>query len=93
MLAQFTPAEQLAVEAGLLVEQDGLTYWTEGDSARALEAFKAKLKQEQAQKIFNWMMTSTFERWYEGEFMAYVHGDEEQPEKEDLIKEIEFFLG
>lgn len=93
MLAQFTPAEQLAVESGLLVEHDGLTYWTEGDSARALEAFKAKLKQEQAQKIFNWMMTRTFESWYEGPFMAYVHGDEEQPEKEDLIKEIEFFLG
>jgi len=93
MLSQFTPAEQLAVESGLLVEQDGLTYWTEGDSARALEAFKAKLKQEQAQKIFNWMMTRTFESWHQGEFMAYVHGDEEQPEKEDLIKEIEFFLG
>jgi hypothetical protein len=50
-------------------------------------------KQEQAQKIFDWMLTRNFESWYEGPFMAYVHGDEEQPEKEDLVKEIEFFLG
>jgi len=88
-----TMNEQLAIEAGLLVEQDGLTYWTEGDSARALEAFRAKVRKESAEKMFDWMMTSTFERWYEGEFMAYVHGDEEQPEKEDLLKEIEYFLG
>jgi hypothetical protein len=88
-----TTNEQLAIEAGLLVEQDGLTYWTEGDSARALDAFRAKVKQEHAQQIFNWLMTSTFERWHEGEFAAYVHGDEDRPEKEDLLKEIEYFLG
>jgi len=92
-MSNFTATEQLAIEAGLLVEQDGLTYWTEGDSAQALEAFRAKVKQESAEKIFNWLMTSTFERWHEEEFAAYVHGDEDRPEKEDLIKEIEFFLG
>lgn len=93
MIAQFTPAEQLAIQAGLLVEQDGLTYFTEGDSARALDAFRALGKQAQAEKMFAWMMTSTFERWYEGPFLAYVHGDEDAPPKEDLLKEIEYFLG
>ena len=92
-MSNFTATEQLAIEAGLLVEQDGLTYWTEGDSAKALEAFRAKVKQESAEKIFNWLMTSSFERWHEEDFAAYLHGDEEQPEKEDLVKEIEFFLG
>ena len=46
-----------------------------------------------AEKMFNWMLTSTFERWYEGPFLAYVHGDEDAPPKEDLLKEIEYFLG
>ena len=92
-MSNFTPIERLAIESGLLVEQDGLTYWTEGDSAKALEAFKAKLKQEQAQKIFNWMMTRTFESWHQGPFEAYIRGDEGAPDKEDLLKDIEYYLG
>ena len=91
-----TDIHTLALEAGLLVEHEegsGITYWTEGNSDEPLEALRALIKKESAEKIFNWLMTSSFERWHEEDFAAFLHGDEEQPEKEDLIKEIEFFLG
>jgi hypothetical protein len=37
--------DQMAIEAGVIVVEDGITYWTENDALEVLERFTMLVKQ------------------------------------------------
>ena len=43
------------------------------------------MTEEISVKVLDMLMSGCFERWYENEFMAFVEGDENAPNREQIL--------